>query len=96
VYQGEELGLTEAEIDFADLRDPWGIEFWPDFKGRDGCRTPMPWSSQLPNAGFSTAKPWLPVPREHLSLAVDKQEEDRIQFCRRSGDLWRGENSILP
>jgi alpha-glucosidase len=48
VYQGEELGLTEAEIDFADLRDPWGIEFWPDFKGRDGCRTPMPWSSQLP------------------------------------------------
>ena len=45
VYQGEELGLTEAEIDFSDLQDPFGIEFWPDFKGRDGCRTPMPWSS---------------------------------------------------
>jgi len=97
VYQGEELGLTEAEIDFADLRDPWGIEFWPDFKGRDGCRTPMPWSSQLPNAGFSTAKPWLPVPREHLSLAVDKQEEDPdsvLQTFRRFM-AWRKQHPTL-
>lgn len=77
IYQGEELGLTEADIAFADLQDPYGIEFWPEFKGRDGCRTPIPWSSHLPNAGFSTAKPWLPVPREHLRLAVDEQENDR-------------------
>ena len=40
IYQGEELGLPEAEIAFEDLQDPFGIEFWPDFKGRDGCRTP--------------------------------------------------------
>ena len=52
IYQGEELGLPEAEIAFEDLQDPFGIEFWPDFKGRDGCRTPMPWSSGLPNGGF--------------------------------------------
>jgi alpha-glucosidase len=76
VYQGEELGLTEAEIAFEDLQDPFGIEFWPDFKGRDGCRTPMPWFSGLPNGGFSTAKPWLPVPIDHLQLAVDEQEKD--------------------
>jgi alpha-glucosidase len=76
VYQGEELGLTEADIAFADLRDPWGIEFWPDFKGRDGCRTPMPWSSQLPYGGFTTTKPWLPVPPAHLALAVNEQERD--------------------
>ena len=36
IYQGEELGLTEAELRFEDLQDPYGIEFWPDFKGRDG------------------------------------------------------------
>ena len=53
IYQGEELGLTEAEIAFEDLQDPFGIEFWPDFKGRDGCRTPMPWFSGLPNGGFT-------------------------------------------
>jgi alpha-glucosidase len=76
VYEGEELGLPEAEIAFEDLEDPWGIEFWPDFKGRDGCRTPMPWSAHQPNGGFSSAKPWLPVPAEHLALAVDEQEKD--------------------
>ena len=41
IYQGEELGLTEASVAFDDLQDPYGIEFWPEFKGRDGCRTPM-------------------------------------------------------
>ena len=76
VYQGEELGLPEAGIAFEDLQDPWGIEFWPDFKGRDGCRTPMPWTAHQSNGGFSSAKPWLPLPQEHLDLAVDKQGKD--------------------
>ncbi len=73
LYEGEELGLTEAELAFADLVDPYSIRFWPDFKGRDGCRTPMVWEASAPNGGFSTAKPWLPVPAEHLALAVDRQ-----------------------
>ncbi|MEP1933707.1 MAG: alpha-amylase family glycosyl hydrolase, partial [Roseibium sp.] len=37
IYQGEELGLAEADVAFDDLQDPYGIEFWPEFKGRDGC-----------------------------------------------------------
>jgi alpha-glucosidase len=75
IYQGEELGLPEADIAFEDLQDPYGIRFWPSFKGRDGCRTPMPWDKALPNAGFTTAaKPWLPVPQEHAALAVDTQD----------------------
>ncbi len=45
IYQGEELGLPEADVAFEDLQDPYGIEFWPEFKGRDGCRTPMVWDS---------------------------------------------------
>ncbi len=76
LYQGEELGLTEAEVAFEDLRDPYGVRFWPDFKGRDGCRTPMVWTSNLPNGGFSEGKPWLPVPPEHLSRAVGTQENN--------------------
>ena len=76
LYQGEELGLTEAELAFEDLRDPYGIRFWPAFKGRDGCRTPMPWEADQDNAGFSTGKPWLPVPQEHQTMAVSTQDDD--------------------
>lgn len=75
LYQGEELGLTEAVLDFEDLQDPYGIQFWPTFKGRDGCRTPMVWSHNEPNAGFSEGKPWLPVPYEHLTSTADLQAE---------------------
>jgi alpha-glucosidase len=74
LYQGEELGLPEAELNFEDLQDPYGIQFWPEFKGRDGCRTPMVWKSDNQNGDFSQGKPWLPVAREHLGLAVDAQE----------------------
>ena len=87
LYQGDELGLPEAELGFTELRDPWGIAHWPDFAGRDGCRTPIPWTPAVPNGGFCPAevKPWLPVPAEHLARAVAVQD-------RRSGStlqLWR-------
>ncbi|MBS3648205.1 alpha-glucosidase [Pseudaminobacter sp. 19-2017] len=76
IYQGEELGLEEAELAFEDLRDPYGIRFWPGFKGRDGCRTPMPWESGAGHAGFTSGLPWLPVPDQHRSRAVDRQDGD--------------------
>lgn len=76
LYQGEELGLEEAEIAFEDLRDPYGIRFWPAFKGRDGCRTPMVWEHDRPDGGFTTGTPWLPVPAAHLARAVDKEQGD--------------------
>ena len=47
---------------------------WPEYKGRDGCRTPMPWEEgEAPN-GFSTGKPWLPVKQPHSVLNVASQE----------------------
>jgi alpha-glucosidase len=76
LYQGEELGLPEAEVAFEDLQDPYGIEFWPEFKGRDGCRTPMPWVTDNANGGFSTGKPWLPVAAPHLARSVAAQDGD--------------------
>ncbi len=76
LYQGEELGLGEADVSYEDLQDPYGIEFWPEFKGRDGCRTPMVWETQAEFAGFGTAKPWLPVSPLHAAQAVDRQESD--------------------
>lgn len=76
LYQGEELGLPEADVPYEKLQDPYGITFWPDFKGRDGCRTPIPWEAEAPAAGFSTAEPWLPVPQAHRALAVSAQTHD--------------------
>ena len=74
LYQGEELGLTEAEIGYDQLQDPYGKQFWPEFKGRDGCRTPMVWDDDAFHAGFSTGEPWLPIPPEHRALAVSEQD----------------------
>ena len=74
LYQGEELGLPQADIGFEDLKDPEAIANWPATLGRDGARTPMPWQCSAPQAGFSTGAPWLPVSPEHFALAVDRQE----------------------
>jgi len=76
LYQGEELGLPEADVAFDDLQDPYGIAFWPKFKGRDGCRTPMTWHADNQNGGFSDGRPWLPVSSEHLNMSVAAQEDD--------------------
>ena len=76
IYQGEELGLPQSEVAFADLQDPFGKAHWPRDKGRDGCRTPMPWQADAPAAGFSHSKPWLPADPAHAALAVDVQEAD--------------------
>ncbi|HEX2527085.1 MAG TPA: alpha-glucosidase [Geminicoccus sp.] len=76
LYQGDELGLEEADLAFEDLHDPFGITFWPAFKGRDGCRTPMPWRGDGPTGGFTESRPWLPLPASHLERAVDRQAAD--------------------
>lgn len=96
-YQGEELGLVEADIAYEDLQDPYGITFWPNFKGRDGCRTPMPWQSDAPHAGFSSAKPWLPVPDSHRELAVDLQDQnpDSMLNFFRHFMAWRKQQHLL-
>ncbi|PYE82410.1 alpha-glucosidase [Pseudoroseicyclus aestuarii] len=74
IYQGEEVGQTETDIEFHELTDPEGMTFWPEAKGRDGCRTPMVWEADAPYGGFSEVKPWLPVKAPQLSRAVDTQQ----------------------
>lgn len=76
IYQGEELGLPQANIRFEDLKDPEAIANWPLTRGRDGARTPMPWTHKRPHAGFSNASPWLPVAVEHLPYAIELQQAD--------------------
>ncbi|MCK0745132.1 alpha-glucosidase [Chromohalobacter nigrandesensis] len=77
LYQGEELGLPEAEVPFERIQDPYGKVLWPEFKGRDGCRTPMPWRDTS-QGGFTTenVEPWLPIASRHRPLAVSHQQDD--------------------
>jgi alpha-glucosidase len=76
LYQGEELGLPQVEVPFDRLQDPEAIANWPQTLSRDGARTPMPWSADAPNLGFSTGSPWLPLGDAHRALAVDRQQAD--------------------
>jgi alpha-glucosidase len=100
LYQGEELGLTEADIAFDELMDPYGVEFWPNFKGRDGCRTPMVWQAQANFGGFTTAsKSWLPVPADHLRRAVDQQERSNagsvLEFYRQFIQFRKSREALI-
>ncbi len=112
IYQGDELGLPEADVAFEDLQDPYGITMWPEFKGRDGCRTPFPWESGPADLGFGSkkykkhAKPWLPVSEAQRPLAADAQEADPtallhayrhlLQWRRSVPELMQGDLSLLP
>jgi alpha-glucosidase len=97
IYQGEELGLEEAELTFGQIKDPWGIALWPVVKGRDGCRTPMPWSQDPPHAGFTAGEPWLPIPQAHIGHAVDAEEQDRGSTLHQVRKFlhWRREHPAL-
>ena len=94
IYQGEELGLTETNVAFKDLQDPFGKNFWPDFKGRDGCRSPMPWNSKEENLGFSASTPWLPANNEYLSYSVNEQIEDKNSMLNYTKGLIKKRKGI--
>ncbi|MEL6187537.1 MAG: alpha-amylase family glycosyl hydrolase, partial [Myxococcota bacterium] len=96
LYQGEELGLEQAEVPFDRIQDPYGVPFWPEYKGRDGARTPMVWESG-PHGGFSTGEPWLPVDPRHAERAVSFQEEDesRCLHAIRALLAWRRRQPAL-
>ncbi len=105
LFQGDELGLPQADVPVDRLRDPEGIRFWPDSLGRDGSRTPLPWKHDAKNAGFSDTEPWLPVDPRHHDYAVDVQEADPqstlnlarafIRFRKRHPALQLGEIAFL-
>ncbi|MES1199092.1 MAG: alpha-amylase family glycosyl hydrolase [Pseudomonadota bacterium] len=98
LYQGDELGLPHADVPFERLRDPEAIAFWPSGIGRDGARTPMPWSKDAPMAGFTSAvDAWLPLDPRHRAMAVDAEESDAnsiLAFTRALTALRRAHESL--
>lgn len=97
MYQGEELGLPETKLEFKDIQDPWGKYLYPKWQGRDGCRTPLPWDAAAANTGFTSGKPWLPMPETHKPLAVAAQDLDpssTLAFTRQFL-AWRKDQQAL-
>ncbi|OQX65452.1 MAG: hypothetical protein B5M51_00720 [Anaerolinea sp. 4484_236] len=75
LYAGDEIGMRDISLRRSEIMDPPGKKYWPFHKGRDGCRSPMQWNV-LENAGFSTAKPWLPVHPNYKQRNVAEQQKD--------------------
>lgn len=72
LYQGQELGLPQPQLEHADITDPYDQKYWPDGPGREGARVPMPWDNTQKNFGFSDGDPWLPM-RWPKSCAANQQ-----------------------
>ncbi|MCR4406105.1 MAG: alpha-amylase family glycosyl hydrolase [Anaerolineae bacterium] len=74
LYYGDELGLENGVIPPEKIQDPLGINLGAE-RTRDVGRTPMQWDAS-PNAGFSRAKPWLPVSNDYAMRNVAAQSAD--------------------
>ena len=83
-FQGEELGLEDADYGFDEIRDPQGLAFWPKGKGRDPIRHPFPWDESR-HGGFTDGEPWLPTKAALLGRHVAGQAKDEDSVL----SVWR-------
>ncbi|TNE65839.1 MAG: DUF3459 domain-containing protein [Alphaproteobacteria bacterium] len=98
LYQGEEVGLPQARVPYERLVDPEAIANWPQTLGRDGTRTPIPWQSGMPHAGFSEVEPWLPVDNRHHDYAIAEHEKNPaspLHALRKFLAFRKGEPALL-
>lgn len=88
LYYGDEIGMTDVDVDIDDVRDPVGKRRWPE-PGRDPMRTPMQWVDE-PGAGFTEARvrPWLPL-GDHAACNVAAQRTDPSSRLNLTRDLIR-------
>jgi alpha-glucosidase len=75
LYYGDEIGMHQVAIAPDQVRDPFEKNVPGIGVGRDGCRTPMQWDA-TPNAGFSTATPWLPLSEDFAQKNVIHLDAD--------------------
>ena len=77
IYQGEELGLPEVwDLPESVLDDPVWERSGHTFRGRDGCRVPLPWEREGPSYGFGDGPGWLPQPEQFSDLSAAAQADD--------------------
>lgn len=83
IYQGEELGLEDADMPDEARRDPVWFRTQGAHRGRDGGRVPLPWRGDAPPYGFhddvaADVMPalWLPPPPGWAEFTVASQSRD--------------------
>ena len=76
IYQGEEIGAEQVDVPPERRQDPIFARSEGAVVGRDGCRTPMPWSPEAPGFGFTTGKPWLPFAPDAATRNISRQLAD--------------------
>jgi alpha-glucosidase len=95
LYQGEELGLNEVvDLPESVLQDPIWERSHHTERGRDGCRVPIPWTTDGPSLGFGSGAPWLPQPADWAGLSVAAQEGaegSTLELYRAALELRRAE-----
>ena len=97
IYQGEELGLPQADMLFEELTDPRGIRFWPEDKGRDGERTPIPWDGVSHRTGSPAANRGCRSSRR-TQRSVSAQNEDpnsTLDFYRQALAFRRAHPALI-
>lgn len=87
VYQGQELGLPDADLEDEDRQDPAFIRTKGKQKGRDGARVPLPWSGERTPFGFTSGKPWLPIPQDWKELTAQHQARDEHSSLKMYRDV---------
>jgi alpha-glucosidase len=106
LYYGDEIGMPDTPLSRADLRDPPGIRYWPEPRGRDPERTPMHWTSES-GGGFTKrgVRPWLPTGDVTARNVADQRRDpsstlnfvrDLIAARRKRPDLRSGAYQQLP
>lgn len=81
VFQGEELGLLDADIPNDARQDPIWFRTNGADPGRDGSRAPLPWVAHAKNYGFSEAdKLWLPQPSGWDNVSADVEDAEPTSF----------------
>ena len=75
LYYGDEIGMRDVDIPGDQVLDPFEKNVPGKGLGRDPARTPMQWDAG-PGAGFSAARPWLPLAADHRAVNVEAQRDD--------------------
>ncbi len=77
LYQGEELGLPQVtDLPREVWQDPVALRSDAAIPSRDGCRVPLPWTSQAPYFGFSSSASHLPQPAWFGEYSIEAEHDD--------------------
>jgi alpha-glucosidase len=77
LYNGDELGLENAELPDWALQDPTWERSGHVNRGRDGERVPIPWEGSAAPYGFTSgASTWLPMPPDWASVTAEAELGD--------------------